>query len=402
MKVSELVRTLSGKEIKTIMTGAECEFIGSLAYYMRLLKGEETELDIEINPLVRAEFINRMQSLGVKIEGRVAGSYNVSNFCRPMEKVMRYTVEKTATDWSFDVYSNIIENSHVNHGSGTGYIPLLAYFLVNKYKDGTSGKLNIITKVSGPDDYISLIILKEYGNRLAEGFINIENCAMGQVAWTAYVQMHKQFGHMTEVSDSIEKRKWLEDNDVKSGDVVLLYEIGKGNNLSNRELTSCKIAIVNGIYDMNVGLDIIGTTELVLTQIERVSHIEYSNKTKEEYEGFYKRSQTISYTSLGIEYLVCDEDNMIMLPTPDDISTQLMILPDDNGEWQLKHVVLDTIETIYAVLENRGIKYNKERFLNKYFKDRVPFYDRFRKHQPTKYENISKSELIEKYGEGAE
>lgn len=401
MKVSELVKIVSGKEVNMLMTGAECEFVGSCAFYLKLLRGDSVELDIDINPLVRAEYINRMQDLGVVIEGRVKGSYNVSNFCRPMEKVMSYIVDKTVTDWSFDIYSDIINNSHVNHGSGAGYIPFLAYFVVTKMLEGTKGVLRIVTKVSGPSEYISLLILKVYGNKLAEGLVDIENCNMGQAEWTAYVQMHKQFGHMITTSDSIEKRNWLNEHDVKSGDIVLLYEIGKGNNISTRELTSCRIAIVNSVNEFNVGLDIIGTTELILTQIERVSHTEFSGKTKEDYEGFYRRSETISYTSLGIEYLTCDEDNMLMLPMADDISSQLMILPGDNGEWELKHVILDTLETIYAVLENRGIKYNKERFLNKYFAGRVPFYERFRKHQPTEYESISNSELIKKYGEGA-
>ena len=36
---------------------------------------------------------------------------------------------------------------------------------------------------------------------------------------------------------------------------------------------------------------------------------------------------------------------------------------------------MDTLNTIYAVFEDRHIRYNKEGFLNKYFKKEKPLYD---------------------------
>lgn len=401
MKVSELIKKISDKDVDMLMTGAECEFVGSCAYFLKVLKGDTVEMDIKINPLVRDEYINRMQDLGVVMD-RKKGYYNESYFCRPMNKIMSYTINKTVSDWTFDIYDNLLENSHVQHSSGSGYIPLVAYFAVSKIINNISGQLHLISKVEGPSTYINLIILKSYGNKIVENLVVIENCNIGQADWIAYVQMQKQFGHMISTSDSIEKKKWLVDNDVKPGDIMLLYEIGKGNNISNRELIGCHMVVIKSYDNMTISYEYIGTTEMLLTQVERVSQTEFMQKNKKEYEEFYKECRSMSYISVGIEYLTCEEDYMLMLPTPDDISCQLMILPsENNGEWELRHVVLDTLETIYAVLENRGINYNKQRFLNKYFKNKVPYYERFRAHQPTQYEDLSNEELIKKYGEDA-
>lgn len=402
MYVSELIKNVCHKEVKTLLTGAECEFVGSCAFYLKLLRGDSVELDLDINPLVRADFIDRMQDLGVEIKDRQLGTYTVSDFCRPMEKVMSYIIRKTDTDWTFDVFDNQLENNHVGYGTGSGYIPLMAYFAVYKMLHGEQGKLRLVTKLGNADHYMNLIILKSYGNKLVGNMVDIDNCNLEQADWVAYVKMQKSFGRMVHESDSIEKEKWLRDNDVQRGDILLLYEIGKSANISNRELKSCHMVVVESYDNMSVQYTYIGTTELLLTQIERVSKTEFIQKTRSEYEDFTKVSKNLSYTSVGIEYLTCEEDYMLMLPTGDDVSCQLMILPGENGKWELRQVVLDTLETIYAVLENRGIKYNKERFLNKYFKDKVPYYERFRKHQPTKYENLTNAELLKKYGEDAE
>lgn len=402
MYVSELIKNVCHKEVKTLLTGAECEFVGSCAFYLKLLRGDSVELDLDINPLVHSDFIDRMQDLGVEIKDRQLGAYKVSDFCRPMEKVMSYIIRKTDTDWVFDVFDNQLENNHVGYGTGSGYIPLMAYFAVYKMLHGEHGKLRLVTKLGNADHYMNLIILKSYGNRLVENMVDIDNCNLEQADWIAYVKMQKGFGRMAHESDSIEKERWLKEHDVQRGDILLLYEIGKGANITNRCLKSCHMVVVESYDNMGVQYTYIGTTELLLTQIERVSKTEFMQKTKEEYEDFVKMSKNLSYTSVGIEYLTCEEDYMLMLPTGDDVSCQLMILPGENGKWELRQVVLDTLETIYAVLENRGIKYNKERFLNKYFKGKVPYYERFRKHQPTKYENLTNAELLKKYGEDAE
>ena len=157
---------------------------------------------------------------------------------------------------------------------------------------------------------------------------------------------------------------------------------------------------MRGVGEYGIQYEEIDGNELVLTQIERVSH--NSSSVRDDYSNFHTHTTDMSYTSIAFENLLFNEDYMIMRPIADDGSCQVMIVPDDDGTWAIRHVELDTLETIYAVLENRGIEYNKDKFLNTYFKNRVPYYERFRKHQPVRYEGLNYSDLLKKYGEGAE
>ena len=245
---------------------------------------------------------------------------------------------------------------------------------------------------------MQVVILMCYGNKLGKDLVEIENCELGQAEWTAYTVMQQQYNRMLRSATNHEKYEWLIEQGVQSGDILLLYTIGSAEG-NRRELQSCKIAIVRALSDCKIDLDVIGSSELVLTQIERVSQTDFKDRTYEDYTRFYRNETTYNLGSVGVEYLTFEEDVMLMLPMHDDSSVQVMIVPTDSGSWELGHVELDTIETIYAVLENRRINYNKERFLSKYFPDTVPFYERYKQHQPTKYENITKDELLVKYGE---
>jgi hypothetical protein len=145
---------------------------------------------------------------------------------------------------------------------------------------------------------------------------------------------------------------------------------------------------------------VISSIETVLTQVHRVSVANFRDKSIEDYTQFNARQQTIQFTSLGVDYLTYDEEYMIMKPSTDDGSVQLMVMPDDKGGWDIQKVEMDTLETIYAVMENRGVRFNKERFLEMYFTPRgvVPIYEKYRDHQPTEYEDMTKAEILAKYG----
>ena len=400
MKVSELVEKTCGKKIEVIQTGTECDFIGNLAYFYKKLLGEDVELDVAINPLIGADYINRMLDLGVVAADRVKQGYKYSLFRRNPEVVTSFVIKQSPTDWYFDIHFSTFDNTTVTESNGNGYIPLIAYFLINKLLDNSKGKLHLQTRGKAGDSisYMQVVILMCYGNKLGKDLVEIENCELGQAEWTAYTVMQQQYNRMLRSATNHEKYEWLIEQGVQSGDILLLYTIGSAEG-NRRELQSCKIAIVRALSDCKIDLDVIGSSELVLTQIERVSQTDFKDRTYEDYTRFYRNETTYNLGSVGVEYLTFEEDVMLMLPMHDDSSVQVMIVPTDSGSWELGHVELDTIETIYAVLENRRINYNKERFLSKYFPDTVPFDERYKQHQPTKYENITKDELLVKYGE---
>ncbi|MNW63497.1 hypothetical protein D3C74_417120 [compost metagenome] len=53
----------------------------------------------------------------------------------------------------------------------------------------------------------------------------------------------------------------------------------------------------------------------------------------------------------------------------------------DKNSGELISVKLDTLDTIYAVFEDRSVKYNKEKFLDEYFisRGKTPIYNKYAK-----------------------
>ena len=399
MKVSEFLKTMTGKNVSCLRSGSECELIGEVAYCLQD-KGIELELDIDVLPEISKLYIDRMVDLGVKWGNRVAGYYASSNFLNKERRNFdRLVITRTVTDWIFNREESIFVNSMVDVGRGKGYIPLLAYFMVDKFITNSSGKLKLVGSCT-PENYQDLFVLLYCGNRLVEDIVEIENSDLGQAEWYAYIACQMQCNRMNKSVDSVVKYNWFKDNDVQKGDVMLLYTIGSDQDKTRRELKSCFIAVLDYIEKDSVSMTVITSIETVMTQVYRVSSANFKDTSLSDYYEFNTRKQKIPFTSLGVEYNTYDEEYMLMKPTTDDGSMQLMVMPDDNGNWDIQKVEMDTLDTIYAVLENRGIKYNRDRFLQEYFISRgvVPIYERYREHQPTEYENSTKQEILRKYG----
>lgn len=398
VRVSEFFKATLGKDITELQTGTECSLVAEVAYYLKAI-GKTLVCDVRIKEELPSVYTHRMVDMGVKMDVG-ASVYNESMFytkSRPSFESLE--LSKTPTDWSLNVNTNTFKNGFLNHYRGLGYLPLLAYFLVNKWETKTKGVLRLITPGQLASYYLELFVLKYYGNKLADTCISVENTDIGQADWFAYIAVQRQFGYGYEKSSVFDKKKWFDD--VAIGDILLLYSIGSSSDRSSRRLQSCHIARVDKITNSGVSLAVFTQVETVLTQVYRVSTSNF-DKSYDDYTRFPTMIHNYGYQSLGVGNYFYDEDYLVLKPMIDDGSVQLMVLPTESNGWDIEKVELDTLETIYAVLENRGIKYNKERFLAEYFTPRgvVPFYEKYRKHQPTKYENLSKADLLRKYGDG--
>ena len=399
MNISEIIKVVTGKDIKKLETGSECELAGEIAFQYHNATGEVVVLDVDVNKDIDELYINRMLDLGIQWEGRKPLYYKSSAFFSTNRNFDSLVVTKTVEDWTFNRSDNVFENGKLEWSNGAGFIPFIASFIVDKFITGTRGVLHFVSSAV-PNIYTNVFVLMYNGNKLIKDIISIENISMGQAEWFAFIAAQRQCNRMLCSADSVAKAKWFKDNDVRTGDVLLLYTIGKNQDKTKRELQSCFIGVVTSLSNMEISMSVIYSIETVLTQVERVSTSNILDKSVEDYTTFGVAQKTIQFTSLGCDYLTYDEEYMVMKPSTDDGSVQLMVMPNEDGEWDVCKVEMDTLDTIYAVLKNRGIKFNEERFLKEYFEPRgvVPIYARYASHQPTKYENMSKAELLEKYG----
>lgn len=403
-------RVTGRTDITELKNGTECTLVGELAYFLGK-QGYKLALDIPYCTEILKDYINRMIDMGVElgVSANTNITYNKSLFfSKENRQPFDYYVidKKVDNSWSMDVRGNNLENIYLDSSDGAGYVPLYAYYLVDSFVRGEQAvSLTFTSSIHDNIVYRNVGVLVYCDNKLGGDIIHFENLERGQLEWLCYLFSRVQRG-MTEWSIE-QKYKWVSTN-VEIGDIVLLYNTDGARDFRRAKLVSCWIAKVLDITESGVLLEYYVSAEMVLTQVERVDR-RFSGSiirpTYEDYKRFDSIKRWFSFDELGIDS-VKFEKYFITLPMIDDGSAQVFILPKDNGHgYEIRTITLDTFDTIYSVLENRGIKYNRDKFVDMYFTSRnvVPFYDRFRNHQPTRYEsNLNKSQLLEKYGTAME
>jgi hypothetical protein len=175
--------------------------------------------------------------------------------------------------------------------------------------------------------------------------------------------------------------------ELEVGDVVLLYS-REFNPDDERDtigsLKSCYPAVIESFDEKVIVLRYYSNVETKLTQRTRmeqlVDKIEGLEElfTPEDYERTVTSEKRLSLADIGVETCTYLEDTFIFKPVEGD-STEQLFKDDSSGE--LISVKLNTLDTIYAVFEDRGVKYNRDRFLQKYFtsKGKTPIYYKYAK-----------------------
>jgi hypothetical protein len=382
---------LLGLKIKKIFSGSELMFLYELNRYSKEILKKELDLeDVSIvKELKKCDYFSYVYTKGLDVNyypkreelvdiGEISRKFFTSDLSGVVFE------KKTAKEWVYsyttDRRANLILNQYNRSG---GYVSLYAYMVVKSYESGKKVP-KLILKNNSPKqeemEYLDIIILKNFGNKLLEGKVEIEYSTevVVQPEWEAFVMYHRQLGHMLTDSTSLEKYKYTVKN-FEVGDVVLFYKTEKAiKSKTIRRLINCYPATILAITKEGVKLEYYPdiTTELthkrILEGIQEKYEGEYSY-SPEDFSRFSKCGITVSYINMGIDHLLYQEDEFIMAPL-NGIDTFEQYLVDKNGiEGVYK---LDTLNNIYAVFEDRKITYNKDRFLNKYFKDTKPKYDK--------------------------
>ena len=228
-------------------------------------------------------------------------------------------------------------------------------------------------------EYVDIIILKNFGNKFLEGKVDIEYSrdVVTQPEWEAYVLYHRQLGFMNKEYNYNEKYKYISKK-YQPGDVVLYYKTDKAiKSKSIRRLVNCYPALISDITKDNIKLVYYPDITTALTRRRQLEKAEEAcggeyKYSKEDFEKFPACSITVDYFNLGVDLLLYMEDEFIFAPlNGTDKFEQYLV--DKNGVEGVYE--LDTLNTIYAVFEDREIGYNKKKFLDTYFKKTKPVYD---------------------------
>ena len=388
----ELIRLsdLLGKRVKKVFSGSELLFLFELNKYSKELLN--AELDLEglqmVKELRKSDYYSYVYSRGmnfnyIPMESELADTTEISR--RFFNSDLSGVVFESQTDkkWVYNYRTNTRANLVLNqYNRSAGYVSLYAYMLVNSYKEGKETPLLVLENSSPKQEefeYVDVLILKNFGNFFLKDKVEViySKEVVIQPEWEAYIAYHRQLGLMLAEITPTEKFKYMLKN-FEYGDVVLYYETDKAiKSKSIRRLMNCYPAVIRCITKLGVELDYYPdiTTDLTkrreLQRAEELCGGEYKY-SHEDYKRFPCCSVHLDFFDFGVDTLFYTEDKYILTPQngTDTFKQHIKNKAGIEGVYEM-----DTLNTIYAVFEDRKVHYDKERFLEKYFKKEKPMYD---------------------------
>lgn len=389
------VNEILPKRLERITTGSELLLVFEIKKYVSELLGAELSTDgITIVSLLEGcEHYSFVMSNGLTF-GKVLSGEERANLKSydPALYFSNKTVsgivlkEETPELWvyerDFSTSNNFMHLAYRAHA----YVSLVAYMLVISYRDGIKPRL-LIDHENHAElefEYVDLLILMNWGNKLLDGLVEIKTSKAKkyQPDWQAFLTLNMQRGFMNREYSRAEKLAYYK-KFFKEGDVVLLYlrDLEAKNKVLGR-LTSCYPAVIKGCENGVLTLNYYPvpqtktTRQLDISNMIEMAEDEDNNiYSDEDFEKFPESSLSMDVMDIGMDKYTFTENVFIIKPIDNDGSYQYFKTEDGyRKEW------LSTLDTIYAVFEDRGVEYDKERFLETYFnrKDRIPVYEQYR------------------------
>lgn len=384
------INDLLGVKIKKIYSGSELIFFYELSKYSKELLNKEIDFGeiTVIKELRNSDFCQYLYNKGFDINFDLT-SDDIGDISEISRKFFNSDLtgivfeKQTAKEWVYDYNTDRTANLVLNrYNRSAGYVSLYAYMYILSYKNKKKVP-KLVLKNTTPKqeefEYVDIIILKNFGNKFLEGKVDIEYSrdVVTQPEWEAYVLYHRQLGFMNKEYNYNEKYKYISKK-YQPGDVVLYYKTDKAiKSKSIRRLVNCYPALISDITKDNIKLVYYPDITTALTRRRQLEKAEEAcggeyKYSKEDFEKFPACSITVDYFNLGVDLLLYMEDEFIFAPlNGTDKFEQYLV--DKNGVEGVYE--LDTLNTIYAVFEDREIGYNKKKFLDTYFKKTKPVYD---------------------------
>lgn len=385
-----------GFKIRAFRTGSEILLGYEVGKYIGKLMGKAVDYDISVSKdvLVSEEYAF-VHGEGVNF-GADLSNIELADIRRRKIFYFPGTVESVflSTDTDEQVVYTFDSNTRVNrilHGDNrsSGYISLLGYLMVRSFLKGLKELPDVTIGQDNYNqtelEYVHLFVLMRYGNKLFDTGLTV-NYSSGQgfqPEWEAYVAEKRQRGHMIRPYTTVDKYRHLRRN-FQVGDVVLLYtrsRKGATSATANR-LDSCYPGVISYYDENSIKVDYYPNITTTLTHYRALNEVnedmEEENRksvySPEDYTRYIKSHMSFSLTEVGIGDCTYLEKHFIVFPPDTDGTYQYITTP--NGA---DYVWLPTLDTIFAVFEDRGIEYDRERYLQKHFSTSEPIWSTYQR-----------------------
>lgn len=393
------------KNINKILTGSELLLAYELDKYARLLLGKKVDMPgiTVLNRLKNQPHFSFVVNNGLEITDK----YNIEDLISYQTlSLFLYTdvldgvvYKKDGTNYICNFNIDIKSNKDLNKESkSAAYISFMAYIFVLAYMNIDFVLPRVHFGLSGTPvaegEFVDLIILERYGNKILTDCIAINYSPGVQSTWEAYLHYHRQIGYMCQEYTRQDKFKHLK-NSFEVGDVVLLYDkkiTAKGKNVGI--LTDCHPAVIRGYDKDRVILEKYVNKETLIT---RSVNLQEREQQFDHIKDMYSEADYTRFPSFKKEFDLADIGVGLMSYTEEQFFVHLMDSEDktvqyfevytkESGGLELKAYELDIYDTIYAVFEDRGVNYNKTSFITKYFTPRKkrPFYEKIKENNMLK------------------
>jgi len=391
--------------IKEFATGSELLLACELGKYTKmLLQKDLSVMDINVPDelkktsqfsfVAQSKFVNDLPHDGTQLV-----KFNLGDFLLKTQNVLKADVKFEDSHVYFNYNSDVKANRDFRGKSrSAAYVSLMAFVLVKNFIDDKPNRKLIIDQEDHDQkdgEYTDLIALQKSGI-LPEPILEIKFQSQGvvQLPWEAFVKDYRSKELMNREYSSKEKYAYLLENKLAVGDVVLLYsrtfKVKKKENSTGEKrstigsLKTCYPAVIESSNEKFITLRYYGSVETKLTQRTRMEQLVDKIEdlkgwfSPDDFERTSSNVETYSLDAIGVGTCTYLEDTFIFKPVEGDSTEQLF---KDNSSGGLISEKLDTLDTIYAVFEDRGVKYNKEKFLYEYFtlKGNTPIYDKYAK-----------------------
>lgn len=406
IKVSDIYRT-GGK----ITNPIECLFLGFCAKYLGKhgyklsFEGVDVSTVKESNMFIVLQYY-RDNIIGLELEdsgeyyyGRVPFSLMDKDF----EENEPCFAVKDCSEWLFNhTEGGYNQNAILFAPAGVVinelYVNLVAYVTIHRLLNGFPkvfsmdfAKSKVFVAKTGKNwDIVDLFILLKNTNAI-KSFVTLKlpnfESAISQLGFEAYYREISLFTDYSEydlMEDSYEKngkkkvREYLQipvklkieefKKYFQEGDICFLYKHDKGLvDDPIKCIKSCKIARIDKADKNGVTLSVLNRIDTPISLKKRVESM--TDRARELYEsdmGYYRKysmpSESYSWHDIGVESRIHLEDCFIGTLNCDDDTVQWFV--KDGKEFQLE---LSCPDSVYAILCEYGIEFNRERFEELYF-----------------------------------
>ena len=389
-----------GSNVHSIKTGSELYLIYMLDKYCHIFMNKSLDIEgltvdkhILKSPymafLRQRAFMTHINLpfLDKKEEFAWLQSHKLNNIftADDLRSVVPTAQDDNAVEYSF-VY-DVKENRIMRYGAiRLAYVNLVAMNIVYNFANNKHRIILINNSQATPkaEEYNDLIVLRDFGNKLLTPNICLFTFAEGdktQPDYEAWVAYHKQRGYINPKKGSYDSKEKFRAAKAAFpvGTPVLVYRRKKTTkNLNLHEpYNSCTLAVVREISEQGITVDEIPAPETKLTQKKSVEALIAANPTcysVNDIYTFHVAAKTYTWNSVGIGAVYSGE-SVLMTEVFEEDGTKQWFTDGVNTVC----VEVNTRETVYAVLVDRKIPFNREKYLQKYFVpfNKVPVYDQW-------------------------